>query len=234
MSSLPTVYFDNYNAYSEWGFFLVTKTIEPPKPKVYKVEIPGGNGDLDITESVFGGIAYNDRKITMKFRAIGPQLLWTALKTNILAAIHGRRMQMIFDDELSYYYEGRVEVTDFHYNFDVAEMTVEADCNPFKFEISNTGKNWLWDPFDFVLGEITDDTISVSGTKTVTLAIKSMPVCPEFRSTAALTLTYNKMTKTIPANKNIKFYDIYLTEGSHKLTFKGNATLKIIYNNGVL
>ena len=134
--SLPTVYFDNYNTYSDWGFFLVTKVIEPPKPKVYKVEIPGGSGDLDITESVFGGIAYNDRKITMKFRAIGPQNLWTALKTNILSAIHGRRMQMIFNDELSYYYEGRVEITNFHYNFDVAEMEVEADCNPFKFEIS--------------------------------------------------------------------------------------------------
>ena len=231
---LVGVTFDNIDTYERWDFFLVTKTITPPNPKIYKVDVPGGNGSLDLTESIFGAVTYEDRTITMKFRSISDVNLWDIKRTQILAALHGRRMKLIFDDEQSYYYEGRVIVTSFVYNNDVAEMEIEADCDPFKYEISNTGEDWLWDPFDFILGEITDDQITVSGTEKVTIVVKMKPICPKFKADSAMTLLYSGLQKTIPANKEISFYDIYLTEGSHTLTLQGNGKIKISYNNGVL
>lgn len=231
---LTGVTFDNIDTYGQWDFFLVTKTITPPRPKIYKVDVPGGNGSLDLTESIFGAIAYEDRTITMKFRSISDANLWDIKRTQILAALHGRRMKLIFDDEQSYYYEGRVIVTSFVYNRDVAEMEIEADCDPFKYEISNTGEDWLWDPFDFVLGEITDDQITVSGTTKITITVKMKPICPKFKANSQMTLLYGGLQKTIPANKEISFYDIYLTEGNHTLTLQGNGKIKISYNNGVL
>lgn len=231
---LSGVTFDNINTLSMWDFFLVTKTITPPQPKLYKIDVPGGNGSLDLTESLFGSIAYDDRSITMKFRCIGDWRMWDIKRTDILAALHGRRMKIIFEDEPTYFYEGRVIVTSFRYNKDVAEMEVQADCDPFKYELSSEGSDWLWDTFDFELGVITDDYTTVSGTTKVTITVKKKPICPRFKADSVITLKYGGLEKTIPANKEITFYDIYMTEGSHTLTFEGNGKVKIMYNNGVL
>ena len=40
-------------------------TLEPPKPKTYTVDIPGGNGVIDLTEALTGDVSYSNR--TQKF-----------------------------------------------------------------------------------------------------------------------------------------------------------------------
>lgn len=235
--ALSGVYFDNYNTYDTWGLFLVTKSVEAPKAKVYKVDIPGGNGSIDVTESILGSVAYSDRQITMKLRGIGiDQLEWPILYSTIQNAIQGRKMQIILPDDLGYYYVGRPEITSFSHSMDVGEMEISCDCEPFKYLINAYGSDWLWDPFDFEYGEITDDTKTINGTGTVTFETLKKPVTPSFRANKAMTVTYDKKTYTIPANTDITFYELVLTEGTHTLTFKcsGTGTVKIMFTNGVL
>lgn len=230
------VLFDNYHSLDSWGLYIVNRQEnKPPAPKIYTVDIPGGNGSLDITEALLGTVAYENREITCEFYVVGVDILrWPTLYSEIMAAIHGKKMKIVFDDDPSYYYIGRVSVEDWVSGRRHAELTVKCDCEPFKYEMNAYGQDWLWDPFDFVEGEIYDNTIEISGTQTVSLTIKRMPVIPTFRASAAMTLKYQGLTKTIPANMDVKFYDICLEEGEKMLTITGNGTLKISFTNGVL
>lgn len=230
------VTFDNIDVYSKWGFFIVTKTVGTPRPKVYKVDIPGGNGSIDITESIMGTTAYENREIEIRLRAIGEQNLWTSKHTQMLRDLHGRKMKIIFDDDAGYYYIGRLDVGEIKYNFDVAEVTITADCDPFKYLINAYGSDWLWDPFDFVNGYVYDDTKTITNTTQVQIETMKMPVTPSFRASKAMTVTYQGATYTIPADTDITFYELVLTEGTHTLTFKcsGTGTVKITFTNGIL
>lgn len=230
------VTFDNINTYDKWGFFIVTKTIGIPEPKTYKVDIPGGNGSIDVTEAVLGSVAYNDRPITIRLRATGEQGLWSKVFTEMQDKLQGKKMNIIFPDDLGYYYKGRLNITSFKNNFDIANVEISCDCEPFKYEINAYGSNWLWDPFDFETGVIYDDTKTISGNTTVTIETLKMPVTPSFRADRVMTLICEGSTYTLPANTEITFYELVLTEGSHALTFKcsGTGTVKISFTNGVL
>lgn len=238
--SLPSLTIDNHDTYEEWGLFIVTKSIGAPTPKVYTIDIPGGNGVLDITESLMGDVAYNNREITVQLRGVGrSQSLWAYLYTEILNAIHGKRCQIIFSDELSYYYMGRISITSFHYNRDVGEIELSMDCDPFKYEFNTqVGTDWLWDPFDFETSVITEDsTITINNSKTISLTVKKMPVTPTFFVTGVpVELQYGTLKKSIPINREMKFYDLVLTEGTHNLliTCSGTAKMTVTYTNGVL
>ncbi len=35
-------------------------TLEPPEPKTYTVDIPGGNGIIDLTEALTNDVVYNN------------------------------------------------------------------------------------------------------------------------------------------------------------------------------
>ena len=50
----------SFHSFYEWGLILQSKIIEPAPIKEYKVDIQGGNGQLDFTEA-FGGVHYDNR-----------------------------------------------------------------------------------------------------------------------------------------------------------------------------
>ena len=230
------VTFGNYHTLDDWGLYIVNRQENrPPEPKIYKIDIPGGNGSLDITEALLGNVAYSEREIECEFYLVDRSISdWAPLYSEIMAAIHGKKMKIVFDDDPSYYYIGRVAVTGWKSERRYSVLTVLCTCEPFKYENNAYGEDWLWDPFDFVNGEIYDNTITVAGTKTIDLTVKQMPVIPTFFATAVMTLKYQGLTKTIPANTEIKFYDITLMEGVRTLTVTGNGTLTVKYTNGVL
>ena len=45
-------------------------TFTPPSIKTYKVDIPGGHGQLDLTEALFGDVVYDNRKEEYTFNLI--------------------------------------------------------------------------------------------------------------------------------------------------------------------
>ena len=236
--NLYGVSFENYHTLKDWGLYIVNRQENsPPEPKIYKVDIPGGNGSIDVTEAVLGSVAYSDRQITCEFYTLERDVLqWANLYSEIMAAIHGKKMKIIFDDDPGYYYVGRVSVQEWKSERQHAVLTVVCDCEPYKYEVNAYGANWLWDPFDFETGVIYDDTKTITGTTTVTVETLKMPVTPSFRANKAMTLTCEGNVYTIPADTDITFYELVLTEGSHNLTFKcsGTGTVKIMFTNGVL
>lgn len=229
------VQFDNKHSLHDWGLYIVNRQeIQPPSPKTVMVDIPGGNGSLDLTEAISGEVVYKNRKIKVELYVIGGETMWANAYSEIMAYVHGKRMKVIFDDDPGYYYEGRVSVDQWKSGRQHSTITISIDADPFKYELNAYGEDWLWDPFDFLYGEIYDSSIEVSGTTSTEVVVKTMPVIPTFYASAAMTITYNGSTYSIPANKKTVIYDIRLTEGTHTLVFRGTGSVKITYTNGVL
>lgn len=227
--------FGNKHTLNDWGMYIVNRQdIKPPEPKKIMIDIPGGNGSLDLTEALSGEVVYENREIECEFYVIGGETLWAAKYSEILAYIHGKRMKITFDDDPAYYYMGRVSVNQWKSSRQHSIITIDIDADPFKYELNPYGEDWLWDPFDFLYGEIYDSTVEVSGTLVQPLTVKQMPVIPTFTSNVAMKVTYQGSTYDLPANKETKVYDIRLTEGTQNITFTGNGSVKISFTNGVL
>lgn len=98
-----TVEFDGTDLCEKFGAVLTDFKMEVPKPKVIKVEIPGGS-DLDITESV-GFVAYHNGKHTFALLLRGDDL---PEQLRLLSAlVHGTMADYALSWDEGYTYHGR-------------------------------------------------------------------------------------------------------------------------------
>ena len=58
--------FGEYHSYEEWGLMLISITIGLPEPKTVLIDIPGGDGVLDLSESLTGRMQYGTRKLEFR------------------------------------------------------------------------------------------------------------------------------------------------------------------------
>ncbi len=144
------VKFGDYHSYDEWGLILTEKEIKSPKPKTIEIEIEGSDGVLDYTE-FFGGVKYENRSLSFTFRKanIAPDA-FLALYSEVQNALHGKKMQIILDDDTAFYYYGRVTINEWKSNKRIGEIVIEVDAEPYKYKIDRTtqtagltGKNLL-------------------------------------------------------------------------------------------
>ena len=63
------VTFDGIHSYEEWGLKLKSVSIGLPEEKQVFVDVPGMNGQLDLTEAQNGGSVYGMRTLEFVFDA---------------------------------------------------------------------------------------------------------------------------------------------------------------------
>ena len=68
---MNTIILDGKNLYNEYGLVLNSYSEKMPVPKVNKIEIPGLDGYIDITEAIIGRVVYSEREITAKLTLTG-------------------------------------------------------------------------------------------------------------------------------------------------------------------
>lgn len=222
------------HSYLDFGLILSSQVISPPEPKLNLVEVPMRNGSIDLTETLSGEVKYEDRKITLTFSVIDPRRTWAYQISKIQNYLHGQRMKIIFDEDKAFYYIGRVSVNTWTSNQGIGKLVLTCTVDPFKYDISSSSEDWLWDPFDFEVGIINETKdISVSGTATVTLIGRSKGNVPVFTASEAMTLTFEGIDYELQQGSQ-KFYELLLKEGENELTFTGNGTITIDYTGGSL
>lgn len=149
---LQNVSFDYIKSFDDLGLILKNKSISSPKTRGKSVDIPMRNGSLDFTETL-GGVRYGDRTITMNFLLMNVEFeSLEGKKDNLLSLLHGKRMRIIFDDDLAFYWLGRVEVSGWKIGKGVnpsVTITIKATVDPYKYSIMTNEDDWLWNPFDF-------------------------------------------------------------------------------------
>lgn len=217
--ALRGVKFGEYHTSLNWGLILNSKTISPPTPKTTYTAIPGRDGDLDQSEALTGVVNYNDRVLTFVFLMTdGNYYSRETLLSEILKNIHGKRLDIVLDDDTSVYFNGRCEVKEVINNNAYGSVTIEATCNPFRLNFVETTK-----------------TITLtSSNQTITLVNNGgKTLIPTLTVSNSATITYATGQITLDAG-TYQFDKIVLKTGSTNLNVRGSGTLKFTYREGRL
>lgn len=227
------VTFGTKHSYKDFGLILSSQTISLPKPKTKTVEVPGADGVIDLTECLTDDVKYQNRTLSFTFTVIDPMASWSAVLSEVTNFLHGRKLRIYLDWDKNFYYEGRCGVNSFKSNKRLATIVVDCDCDPYKVEKNSTSSPWLWDEFSFVDGIIYTNKVTVSGSATATLINRRKVVSPTFTCSAAMTVTFEGVTYSLPVGTTTVL-DIRLQEGENIVTFKGTGTVQIDYKGGSL
>lgn len=116
---------------------LTHKTIGTPTPKTNLLDIPGGDGMLDMTE-FFGEVKYGNRPITYEFSTAIPYEQFPAFFSRVQNALHGQKVPIVDDEDPDHYYIGRLTVSEFQAKRTIGTLAINCDCEPFKYKARET------------------------------------------------------------------------------------------------
>ena len=176
-------------------------TLSPPSPKTYTVDIPGGNGKLDLTEALIGDIVYGNRKQEFIFYAINTEN-FEKLKTEVSNFLHGQAFyyQMTMDPE--YTYHGRFTVSSYsHSKYTVGvvgTIKIKIEADPFKFKKAQIVK------------------VNAVGGQVLNLKSGRMSVRPMIETDGFTKIIYNNKLETL-SQGTWDINDFILTEGDNEV-----------------
>lgn len=216
------IQFGNYHTADDWDLILHTKTLTPPKPKAYYVSVPGRDGDLDLSEALTGDVHYENRIAVFSFIASdGTYSDREDLLSEIVAKIHGKRLQIIDPDYPGYYLSGRCTVTERTNINAYGTLTVEANCDPYKYALEETTRHVVITPSDGTISVVCTNT----GRQTVT---------PKITVTGyAVTLTFGSTTTTLSEGTFI-LPALQFPAGTTTMRVSGNGTVAFTYREAIL
>lgn len=202
--------FGSYHSYDSFKLFLIKKTIGTPSPKTESIDIPGGDGVLDLTE-FFGDVKYNNRILTFEFSTIVPQSEFMTQFSRVQDALHGRKMQIILDDDSEWYYVGRISVNEWQAEKAIGKITIECDCEPYKCKLADTVV-----------------TVDVDGTRQVILKNTRKPVIPLITITGNINLTFDTNFYSL-SDGDYELPAVKLTDGNNAILLEGTGTASFRY-----
>lgn len=131
------VTFGNLHSYRDLKLLLNSKEIGSPEVKVRKIDIEGADSSLDLTD-FFGEAKFENVVHKFQFSTIVPQAQFLSLFSTVKNALHGKKMRVILDDDPLFYYVGRCSVSGFTNEKNVGMVSVECDCEPYKYKAEKT------------------------------------------------------------------------------------------------
>lgn len=212
------VFFDGMASFSDWGLYLTSLTIDAPKPKEIYVEIPNGDGALDLTEALTGEVHYESRPFEAVF-AIKPETYSVDLVRWLIGYLNGKQRNIRTKAEPGYYLVGRC-ATSLKNDGVLAILTVKATCQPWKYKNAPT---------------VVNSTIGASGTTSITLTNERKRVIPTITASAAVTIAFNGQTISVNGGTQ-RLTNIALSHGNNALTITGVAGTTVLfeYQEGAL
>ena len=195
-------------------------TFTPPSIKTYKVDIPGGHGQLDLTEALFGDVVYDNRKEEYTFNLIDVDNFERA-KTEISKFLHGRYYEYKKTMDPEYTYKGRFSVSSYsrkaYASGILGIIKISIDGDPFKYK-----KEQVY-------------TISCVGGSIFYFNSGSKRVLPTIETYGLLKVIFNKKVYILPQGSWI-LNDVYFDSGINEVYFNSfdihNLTWGDIKNNG--
>lgn len=225
----------DYSLYEKWGLKLLSVEVGSPDADTKFKDVPGRNGDIDLTEALTGFTTYKNATMKLAFDfADGDYGTWIRRGSDLFNTIHGKREKIILGNETTFFYEGRISVDTEKINKQFSKVEIEINRDPYKYEKYSSIEDWLFDDFSFEDGIIREyKDLAVNGTLELHIPGRSMPVIPEFDCSVAMQVTYNNVTYNLPAGRS-KAPDILLREGDNILIFTGTGTVSVDYRGGSL
>lgn len=209
--------FGLWHSYDDLNLILSGKEMGAPTVKSKKLDIPGADGTLDLTEA-FGEPKYESVTHRFDFAAIVPQGEFPALFSKVKNAIHGKKTRIILDDDPLFAWVGRCYVSSFTNDRGIGTISVECDCEPYKYKRDHT-------------------TVSahVDGTEVITLHNSRRRAVPEVQTytDSGITIGYGSNTWTLGGG-TYTLPELELTEGDNTVTVSGAGTVTFTWLEGDL
>ena len=194
--------------------------VQPAKPKLKFVDIPGADGTKDLSAQPSGRVSFGDRTLTWTF-ALYPGENWEAKRTEVSNALNGVACHITLDSDPDYYYMGRLSVEKYKADSLLRQITVKATCRPFKYKQDET--------------EVSASALTTSY-QTLVLMNDRKPVVPTITVSAETTIEWDGDSFTLSAGTH-KILNIELQEGENLLrakTVSGTGSIVVTYQEGAL
>ena len=194
-----SITFNGFNTLDDLGLVMTrSPEMSPPEPKYDLVEIPGGDGSIDLTEAT-GDVRYSDRLMKFGFLMTGRTPGGIEVeKTDISRKLHGIRSDFTLSFDPGFTYTGRASVTEYPNQYHGATCEIEITANPYKY-----GGRQTW-------------YINAAGGVAVIIPCGRRRWCPTFQVQRDTLVTHNGTGWTIPPGAS-KITDLYLDPGDNLL-----------------
>lgn len=213
-----SVTFGDKNTWDDWRLVPSSRPLfNPPAQKVKTLDIPGGDGTIDLSQALTGYPVYQNRVGSIEFVVMNDFKPWHTAYSDIMDYLHGQSMRAILEDDPEYFYEGRFTVNAWRSEKDWSRIVIDYDVGPYKWSVLSSIDDWLWDPFNFQNGVIRSTffkNITVSTTR-LTRRLEAglfgrAPICPNFI-----------VSTTAKRGVHIRFVNSYLGLDETKLLPEG-------------
>lgn len=236
-----SVAFGNKNTWDDFHLVPSSKPIIlPPEVKTKIVDIPGGDGVIDLTESLTGYPVFGNRAGSFTFIVVDDStwlmdqhISWEESYQKLLSYIHGRKMKVVLEDDPKWYYEGRLTIADPKQYKNYSGVTVEFDLGPYKWDLRDSQNAVGYDPFGAYTDVAPDTTF-------VNLAVSTTPtefIFDETQLGIAPVSPYFNVSSTAGAGIILEYTDVRGDTreaaipngiyGVNDLIFSRNATLSM-------
>lgn len=210
--------FGNLHSYNDLNLILNSKELGSPEVKVREIDIEGADSSLDLTD-FFGEAKFENLTHKFNFSTIVPHKQFPSLFSTVKNALHGKKMRIILDDDPLFYYMGRIHVSGFANEKNIGIISVECDCEPFKYKLEKT-----------VVSR------AVSGTQTITLTNGRKRAVPEVRieATSSIRIEYQGSNIWDLGSGSYTLPELELVEGANAVTVTGTGTITFTWQEGTL
>lgn len=224
------------NTWKDWKLVPIERpAFAPPIPKTNFIEIPGGNGTIDLTSSLNGYVVYQDRTGSWEFYVADQNTPYLDTYSDILNYLQGKKFDVILEDDKYFHYQGRLWVNEERSDEGHSIIVIEYDVHPYKFEPNTSIEPWLWDPFDFKYGVIRYFVDMVVNGE-LTLIVPGTP----YRNSPIINVDSDGMTVEVDSvtyslkNGSNLIPRIIIDEEQKTFKFKGSGKISIDYQGGRL
>ena len=208
------IWFDNIHSYNNLNLVLSKVDIPPAAVKTAYVDIPGGDGSVDLTEAL-GEVKYKDRVCSFTF-TVFPFDDFEEKKREVSNFLNGRRCRITVDKDPNYYWEGRCSVNEYASDKNIHKIVVGATVAPYKLKTNQT-------------------TVFIPAGENITGSLWNgrRTVVPTITNTADATIIFKDNRYDISAGTH-KILNIELVEGINTVEVTSTAPVKFTYQEGDL
>lgn len=236
------ILFGEKHSWKDWNIVPTTRpVIAPPNPKLIKIEIPGADGEIDLTEAVSNDVKYYNRIGSLEFQVENPSQ-WGEVYSEIMDYIHGQQMKAVLDDNPDYYYFGRFFVNEWKSEKNRSLIVIDYDLDPYKYERYSSSEDWAWDSFNLETGIIRNyRDIMIDGTYTLQIQPTRKVIVPiitvkQYKEADRISVRYGWGDTYVLENGKNVIYEIKISTKNkyNMLTFSGKGVVTVEYRGARL
>lgn len=208
------MWFDDIHSYEDLNLVLGKPDIPPASIKSNFVDIPGGDGSVDLTEA-HGEVKYKDRECSFPF-TVFPYEDFEEKKRIVSNLLNGKRCKIRLDKDPNYYWTGRCFISEYQSDKNLHKIVVGAKVAPYKLKTEETVV-----------------TVPAGNNVSATLQNSRKKVVPTITNTDDATIVFEGNTHTLKAGTHTVL-NIVLVAGENLVTVTSAGDVKFTYQEGDL